>query len=393
MKIKNNSKNVVVFTGGGTGGHIYPGLAVADCLRMIIKKNDKKMKICWIGSSNGMDQNIVEKSLSVNGTPIIDRFYSIPSGKFRRYFSFRNLIDIFKVFSGCIVSFFLILKLKPVLVFSKGGFVSVPPCFAAHILKIPVYTHECDFTPGLATFINSYSASKIFISYSETKNYLLKYKKKLVLTGNPVRPVFYTADRSKGLAFLKLKESDNKPVLLIQGGSLGASQINTLILDSLCELCKDYIVVHQTGQKKAGCVENNKIQHYSDSGEYKSYPFIYKEMPDVMAAADVVISRAGANSLWECSTLGKPLILIPLCGSGTRGDQVENAEYFEKQGAAIVLSGEKLNKQELIASLKKMKNSDIRLNYSRKIKNMSEGKKPAEKIASLLYTGSIKENI
>ena len=161
----------VCFTGGGTGGHIYPGLAVCDELRKICEKNQNQIEIYWLGNSCGMDKNLVENSFYSENQRSADYFVKIPSGKLRRYFSFKNFLDIFKIFSGFIVSFFALLKIKPSLLFSKGGFVSVPPCFSAKILKIPVFTHECDFTPGLATKLNSRCAENIFVSCKQTADY------------------------------------------------------------------------------------------------------------------------------------------------------------------------------------------------------------------------------
>ena len=169
------------FTGGGTAGHIYPGLAVVDELKALCPE----LSFLWIGSSQGMDKHIVEESGSV------DLFKGIASGKLRRYFSFKNFIDVFKIFFGFIASFFILLKYKPLFLFSKGGFVSVPPCFAAKLLGIPVYTHECDFSPGLATKLNARFAKKIFLSYEETRTFFPKEKQNTLLVfGNPVRPIF-----------------------------------------------------------------------------------------------------------------------------------------------------------------------------------------------------------
>ena len=161
----------VAFAGGGTGGHIYPGLAIADELRDICNEADINLNLVWIGNSKGMDKKIVESNIGPDEKPSVDKFYGIPSGKLRRYFSIQNFIDVFKIGAGCISAYFKLLKLKPAVLFSKGGFVSVPPCFAAKLLKIPVVTHECDFTPGLATKINSRFATKLLLSYEETKGF------------------------------------------------------------------------------------------------------------------------------------------------------------------------------------------------------------------------------
>ncbi|MBR1536045.1 MAG: undecaprenyldiphospho-muramoylpentapeptide beta-N-acetylglucosaminyltransferase [Treponema sp.] len=370
------NKNTFVFAGGGTGGHIYPGLAVADELRSIATQNNEEIKIVWLGNSLGMDKDLVEKSGSV------DAFVGLPSGKLRRYFSFKNFTDFFKIFAGCVKAFFTLLKLKPAVLFSKGGFVSVPPCFAAKILGIPVLTHECDFTPGLATRLNSKFASKILVSYEETKAYLPKEKREnVIVTGNPVRPVFYGTNPENGKKFLFENRSDydeNKPILLVLGGSLGAHQINSLIADNLDWLTERFNVVHQCGAKDADIMPKEKKGYFL-------YPFIYKEMSDVISCADVVLSRAGANSIWECSVLGKPMILIPLCGSGTRGDQVDNAHYFEEKGAASVLLGEYAESDYLKSSLERMLDKETREKAASASLSLSEGKRPAKKIAEIVW--------
>ena len=373
------SNNTFVFAGGGTGGHIYPGLAVCDELRSLAEKNNQEIKIIWLGNSSGMDKNLVEKSGSV------DLFVGIPSGKLRRYFSLKNFSDLFKIFAGLVKSFFVLLRLRPAILFSKGGFVSVPPCVAARFLRIPVFTHECDFTPGLATRLNSKFASKILVSYDETKSFLPKEKRELaVVTGNPVRPVFYNTNPEEGRKFLFSERSDydpEKPLLLVLGGSLGAHQINELVASNLDGLAERFNVVHQCGAKDADSMPKNHPGYFL-------HPFIYKEMSDVISAADIVLSRAGANSIWECSVLGKPMVLIPLCGSGTRGDQVDNARFFEERGAAIVLLGEYAESDYLKGALERMCDKDFRSKASLASQALSQGKRPARKIAELLWQSS-----
>ena len=257
------------------------------------------------------------------------------------------------------------------------------------MLKIPVYTHECDFTPGLATRINSKSAKHILLSYEETKNYLSDFaKKKSIVTGNPVRPVFYSADAENGRKFLGI-ENNAKPVLLVVGGSLGARQINDLIKENIQWLCENFIVVHQTGAKN---VEDAYIENSSEEikNNYKPYAFIYKEMPDVIAASDVVLSRAGANSIWECAVLHKPMVLIPLCGSGTRGDQEDNAGFFEKSDSAVVLARENANAENLKKQLSLLLEESKRNKFAEGCKKLTENKRPALKIAELLYQGVCK---
>lgn len=380
------NKNVIAFTGGGTGGHIYPGLAVADELRKMAKTENKDIKICWIGCSKGMDQKIVEKAKGSDDNPIVDIFKGIPSGKLRRYFSMKNFSDMFRIIGGYFAARRTLRKLKPAVLFSKGGFVSVPPCLAAKHLGIPVFTHECDFTLGLANRLNFRSAKTMFVSYEETKNRLSSIdQNRVIVTGNPVRPVFYNTNPNKGLDFLGIDKSHEKPVLLVLGGSSGAKQVNDLVFENLEWLCNNYIVVHQTGLVNG---DDNLTEELKNkySGNYKPFNFIYDEMPDVVSCADVILSRAGANSIWEAAVLYKPMVLIPLCGSGTRGDQVDNAKFFEEKDAASVLLGENANSENLIKAMTKMLDEDTRKEYSNNVKKMVGEKKPVENIAEIIFS-------
>jgi UDP-N-acetylglucosamine--N-acetylmuramyl-(pentapeptide) pyrophosphoryl-undecaprenol N-acetylglucosamine transferase len=308
----------IAFTGGGTGGHIYPGLAVALCVQELFS-----CRIFWIGSSRGMDRSIVE------GAGL--EFFGVSSGKLRRYFSFQNLSDIVRVGAGFFAARRIFKKERPALLFSKGGFVSVPPCAAAASLGIPVFTHESDFSPGLATRINARFAERIFTAYEDTAAFFpAALRPRVERTGNPVRPGFRSADPARGRAFLKL--GGNERILLVLGGSQGAREINGMIRAVLPELTGPYVVVHQTG------LNAEAAQDLPAAGpRYLPYLYIRDELPHVIAAAELVLGRSGAGTLWECAALGKPLILMPLTGSGTRGDQVENAGFFEKAGAAVVL--------------------------------------------------------
>jgi UDP-N-acetylglucosamine--N-acetylmuramyl-(pentapeptide) pyrophosphoryl-undecaprenol N-acetylglucosamine transferase len=273
-----------------------------------------------------MDRSIVE------GAGI--EFFGIPSGKLRRYFSLKNIADIFKVAAGFCGARRILKREKPVLLFSKGGFVSVPPCLAAASLGIPVFTHESDYSPGLATRINVRIAARIFTAFADTAVFLPEsLRSRVRVTGNPIRAEFRSADPRRGRAFLGIGEEE--PLLLVLGGSLGARQLNELIRGCLEELTARYIVVHQTGPEDS---QNN--WNIPATGRYRPYPFIREALPHLIAAAGLVVCRSGAGTLWECAALGKPMILIPLSGSGTRGDQVENARFLEKAGAAVVLQGE-----------------------------------------------------
>jgi UDP-N-acetylglucosamine--N-acetylmuramyl-(pentapeptide) pyrophosphoryl-undecaprenol N-acetylglucosamine transferase len=377
------NQNVIAFTGGGTGGHIYPGLAVADEIKALAKKDNKQITINWIGCSKGMDGQLVKKAVGPDGTPTADNFYGIPSGKLRRYISWQNFTDLFRIIGGYFSARRILKKMRPEILFSKGGFVSVPPVLAAKHLGIPVFTHECDFTLGLANRLNFKSANTMFVSYEETKNRLPSAdQNRVTVTGNPVRPVIYSADSKKGRDFLQI--SDDLPVLLVLGGSSGARQINELVWANLDWLCERFTVVHQTGLLNAdSTTEQTLKQKYN--GRYKPYQFIYEQMPDVLAAADIILSRAGANSIWEAAVLSKPMVLIPLCGSGTRGDQVDNAEFFRQRNAALVLLGNQATDENLKASLQTLLDPAAREQFSANVKKLAGDIKPAEKIAQILY--------
>ncbi|MDR0410009.1 MAG: undecaprenyldiphospho-muramoylpentapeptide beta-N-acetylglucosaminyltransferase [Spirochaetaceae bacterium] len=312
MSNNTDLKKTAAFTGGGTGGHIYPGLAVAAALK-------GACGIVWIGSSGKIDRAIV-------GAAGI-KFEQISGGKLRRYFSFQNFIDVFKIIAGFFASLFILKRYKPALLFSKGGFVSVPPVAAAFVLGIPVFTHESDFSPGLATKINSLFAKKIFVSYEETAAFFSKrLSGKIIVSGNPVRQSFYSANPEKGRAFLNIPAGEK--ILLVLGGSLGAAELNNLVENCIKELTKNFFVVHQTG---GGC--KSQLQ----AARYIRLPYINDEMPDILASATLVMGRAGAGTVWECAAAGRPMLLIPLSGAATRGDQVENARFFTEKGAALTL--------------------------------------------------------
>jgi UDP-N-acetylglucosamine--N-acetylmuramyl-(pentapeptide) pyrophosphoryl-undecaprenol N-acetylglucosamine transferase len=313
MYPKKQMNKTIVFTGGGTAGHVYPGLSVAE----VLKGKDEEIRILWIGSGKGMEADIVRNAGF--------EFIGIPSGKLRRYFSIHNFFDLFKIAAGFVKALFLIKKLNPALVFSKGGFVSVPPVAAAGLLRIPVFSHESDLTPGLATRINKRFSEKIFVSYDETVRFLPEGK--TYVTGNPVRAAIYKADAENGR---KLAGSGDKKIILVIGGSQGALQINLLIEELAEKLIEDFTIIHQMG---AFSFKESKISGYI------TRDFIKDELPDLIAASDLIVSRAGASTLWESASLAKPSILIPLGSGSSRGDQLKNAEVFEEAGAAVVLSG------------------------------------------------------
>lgn len=315
-KIK-NKKIKVFFTGGGTGGHVYPGLAVIDSL--LENKICTLEEIAWIGNKRGIEKKIIES----RGI----KFLSIPAGKLRRYFSLKNFIDIFKVLAGVIKSFFILAKYRPAILFSKGGFVTVPPIFSSRLLKIKSITHESDSTLGLATRINAKFANTVMTAYQETANLVAKRNNlNVIVSGNPVRKEILQGDKSQGYDFIGQKPE--KKIILVLGGSLGAAQINNLIYNNIDRLCKDWFVIHQTG--------NNEVQDIEHEN-YFTAKFFYKELADLYAIADLIISRAGAGTIWENAICEKPSLLIPLGVKKSRGDQVLNAQLFAENGVADYL--------------------------------------------------------
>lgn len=316
--INNEKKKTILYTGGGTAGHIYPGLAVIDTLK---RTGGDSFLHCWIGSNRGMDRRLVEDAGVC--------FYGIPSGKLRRYFSLKNISDMFRVAAGIIRSCFLLLRLRPAVVFSKGGYVSVPVVFAARLLGRTVISHESDAVPGLATRINSRFSSRVLVSFPETLDMLSPaVRLKAEVSGNPVRRALFSGDRSRGRALFGGGEA---PALLVLGGSQGARQVNNLVAGCLEGLLKECTVIHQHGFWDEPPVP---------APGYQPFDFIGDELPDMLAAASLVVCRAGASTLWELAALGKPAVLIPLGTGSSRGDQLANARIFADRGAAVVLTGD-----------------------------------------------------
>ncbi len=316
----------VAFTGGGTGGHVFPGIAVYEKLSLL---SQGACDCFWIGSRGGIEEDILKRfSIPYEG---------IHAGKLRRYFSFRNITDVAKILAGYVEARRILKKKRPCVLFSKGGFVSVPPVVAAHRLGIPVVTHESDLEPGLATRINSRFADLICVAYEKTcTSFPPEMRAKLVVTGNPVREEIRKGDRERGRAALGVPEG--KKVLLVLGGSLGARAVNELIEAVLDELLPHCFVVHQMGSLS-----------YKPSAKegYVTKALFEGDFPDVLMASDLVVSRSGAGTLWENAVCRKPAILIPLGMGSSRGDQVKNAALFAEIGAARVLDEEGLSPDRL----------------------------------------------
>ncbi|MCE5257162.1 MAG: undecaprenyldiphospho-muramoylpentapeptide beta-N-acetylglucosaminyltransferase [Spirochaetaceae bacterium] len=323
----------IVFTGGGTGGHIYPGLAVIQALR----SRGFDGRIVWIGSKKELDRSIVE----AEGL----EYRAIPSGKLRRSISLKNLTDAFRVAGGYFAARRLLKQIGPALVFSKGGYVSVPVCRAAASLRIPYFTHESDTSPGLATKMNARKAEAVLLSWPQTQQMLPDaLRPKSIVTGNPVRPSILSGSAEKGRAFVQAPFG--MPIVFFTGGSQGSQQINDIVKAILPALADVAYVVHQTGR---GLFDPE--QQAQRPGRYLALPYIDAQMNDILAASTIVAGRAGAGTIWECAALGKPMVLIPLAGSGTRGDQVENALMAEKAGAARCLCDQEAEPANVLGAL------------------------------------------
>ena len=316
----------IVLTGGGTAGHVTPNIALLPRLQEL------GYDVHYIGSYQGIEKTLME------GCHI--PYYGISSGKLRRYFDLKNFSDPINVMKGFFEASKLLKKLKPDVVFSKGGFVSVPVVLAAKKQHIPVVIHESDMTPGLANKLSIPAASYVCCNFPETLSHLPK--EKAVLSGSPIRKELLTGDKGKALHFTGL--SGKKPVLLIIGGSLGSVIVNEAVRSILPKLLKKFDVIHLCGKGKLD-------QTLTAMDGYVQYEYIDKELKDLFALSDIVISRAGANSICEFLALRKPALLIPLSAAASRGDQILNARSFEKQGFSAVLEEEALNGDSLYDAL------------------------------------------
>lgn len=319
----------IILTGGGTAGHVTPNIALLPELKK------RGFEILYIGSKNGMEKDLVEKA----GI----EYRGISTGKLRRYFDIKNFTDPFRVIKGYGEAKKIIKEFAPDIVFSKGGFAAVPVALAAKQLKIPVLAHESDMTPGLANKISAPAAVKICCNFPETLKYLPEGKG--VLTGSPIREELTKGDRKRGLEILGF--SEDKPILLVIGGSLGAQHINDAIRRILDRLLVRFDICHIAGK---GNVDKMLIGKKG----YIQFEYVSDELKDLFAAADLFVSRAGANAICEILALKKPNLLIPLSASASRGDQILNAESFEKQGYSMVLKEEDMDDDSLYDSILKL---------------------------------------
>lgn len=331
----------IVFTGGGSAGHVTLNLALIPFFQK------EGWEISYIGSVNGIERELISNVAGVT-------YYPIATGKLRRYFDWKNIKDPFKVVKGSYQAYRLLKKLKPDIVFSKGGFVSVPVIIASKLNKIPSIIHESDVTPGLANKIAIPFVTKVCVTFKDTISYI-KEKEKVVHTGAIVREEMLKGNREIGLKNYHFQS--NKPVLLIMGGSLGSKKINEMIRANINELLELFQIVHICG--KGNC------KHTLYQPGYKQVEYLIDELPDVLAMTDIVVSRAGANSIFEFLALHKPMLLIPLTKEQSRGDQIINADSFRRAGYAEVIQEEQLTTELFLSTIKQV--FDNREQYKNKM--------------------------
>lgn len=316
------STKKIVLTGGGTAGHVTPNIALLPRLK------DLGYEISYIGSYDGIEKRLI--------ADFEIPYYGIATGKFRRYLDVKNLTDPFRVIKGFAQARSYLKKIRPDVVFSKGGFVSVPVVQAAASLRIPCIIHESDMTPGLANKMCIPSAKKVCCNFPETVAMLPKDK--AVLTGSPIRTELAKGNKVAALDMCNF--SANKPVILVIGGSLGAASVNKAVREALPSLLQDFQVAHICGKEKI----DNMLLHTEG---YIQFEYVKAELKDLFAMADVVISRAGANSICELLALKKPNLLVPLSAASSRGDQILNAKSFESQGFSMVIDDDDLSPELL----------------------------------------------
>lgn len=321
----------VLFTGGGTAGHVIPAIPV---MTRLLREG---IEISFVGSDSGLEEQLLQD--------VAVTYHAIAAGKLRRYFSLENLFDVFRVARGCLQAAFLIARVRPDVVFSKGGFVSFPVVLAAWLWRVPVVAHESDLTPGLANRLALPFIRTLCVNFAGSERHLQdsRFNGEVLLTGTPVREALTGGDAERGRRLLGF--AGNKPLLVVTGGSLGADAINQTVRDALSELLVRCDVVHVCGAGKT-------LEMQQDG--YRQFEFVTDTWGDILAAADLVISRAGANSLYELFLLGKPNLLIPLSAKVSRGDQVENAHYARSLGYSRVLDEEVLAPSTLLATVTEM---------------------------------------
>lgn len=338
------SKYKIIMTGGGTAGHVTPNLALIPDLQK------EGFEVKYIGSKDGIEKEIINN----NKIP----YFEISSGKLRRYFDVKNFSDPFKVIKGVFEASKVLNAEKPDVIFSKGGFVSVPVVIAASLKGIPVIAHESDMTPGLANKIAAPFCNKLCVTFRESLKYI-KHNKG-VLTGSPIRQEIFGGSKLIGQKICGY--DGTKEILFVMGGSLGSKVINDVIRQNLDQLTKRFDIIHICGK---GNISKSKNQVKG----YKQFEYVSSELPHLMAVADYIVSRAGANSIFEFLALNKPTLLIPLSKKASRGDQILNANSFKKEGYSLVMEEEEINSESFIKKIEELANCKNEL-----IKNMKKGK-------------------
>lgn len=319
----------VLVTGGGSGGHVTPAIAVGQALRA------DGLDVAFVGSNTGLEEALVQ--------PTGLRYLGISAGKLRRYFSWQNFLDAFRVLLGVLHALLLIGRERPAVVFSKGGFVAFPVVLASWLWRVPVVAHESDATQGLANLLSAPFVKTLCAGFPDTKVRSLfgAFKGRFAYTGAPVRAELLRGDAAAGRATLGV--TDDLRVLLVTGGSLGADALNAAVVDAVAELASHgWFVVHVYGAGK---------QHAENGPNYRAFEYVAEGWADLLAAADVVLSRAGANTVFELLALGKPNVLVPLPMAGSRGDQLDNAKYAQGGGYSRVLPQEQLDAARLIVEI------------------------------------------
>lgn len=317
----------IMFTGGGSAGHVTPSFPLIQALK------NRGATVFYSGSKCGIERELIK--------PLYIPYYTITTGKLRRYWSWKNVLTPFQLIVGVIQSVLLCRRLKPNVIFSKGGFVALPMVIAAWLNRIPVLIHESDLTPGLANRLSFPFAKLICITFPTTAQYIKK-KSNVVVTGMPIREFLYHGDRMRGLKFCGFTEK--KPVLLIMAGGLGSVEINASVGRLLDPLTERFQVVHLCGKGKLDA-------RFTNRNDYRQFEYLQEEFADVLACADFVVSRAGATSVYELLATRKPHILLPLSKKASRGDQVENAKYFAEQGFSIVLYAEEFSAETFLKAI------------------------------------------
>lgn len=354
----------IVLTGGGTAGHVTPNIA------LIPELMKRGFEIHYIGSKTGIEKELISNF----DIP----YYGISSGKLRRYFDVKNFTDPFRIVKGYSEAKRIIKQIKPDVIFSKGGFVTVPVVKAASRKNIPCVLHESDLSPGLANRLCIPSAKVVCANFPETIANLPENK--AYLTGTPIRSELFTGNRLKGLDFCGF--TANKPVILVIGGSLGSLRVNEAVRTILPELLKKYQVIHLCGKDKMD-------EGLQGTEGYVQFEYIQKELCDLLDAADLVISRAGANAICELLALHKPNILIPLSMEASRGDQILNAASFEKQGFSFVIREEELTSEKLLAAVTEVEENKERYQSAMSASNQQDA---VVKVADLIEKACEKSN-